>query len=101
MAEVNWVDVRVGANLRRIRNTRRVSRAGLVEPSGLTIAELAAIEGGTRRLRARELWRLSKVLGAPVSAFYQPLGSEGDCQWPIRRITAEVYGGRYGMSGQP
>lgn len=77
MPELNGIDVAVGANVRRLREMAGLTTEVLAGAAGLEAAVLEVAEGGRRRLRASELYRISVALHVPAGRFYEGLASAG------------------------
>ncbi len=69
----NAVDAHVGARIRGLREERKVPTATAAEALGLAPEHYAGREAGSERIGAAELFRLAKLLDAPVSAFFADL----------------------------
>lgn len=67
------VDVHVGGRVRARRVLLKMSQEKLGEKLGLTFQQVQKYEKGYNRIGASRLWLISKVLGVPVSYFYEDL----------------------------
>lgn len=68
-------DVLVGANLRLLRNSAKMSQTDMAEALGVTFQQVQKYEKGTNRLGAGRLLTVANLLKVPVSAFYE--GAKG------------------------
>ncbi len=64
------VDVHIGNSVRALRTAAGLTTADAASALGLDLAGYRARETGAKRLRARELFALARLLEAPVSAFF-------------------------------
>ncbi|MBV8778631.1 MAG: helix-turn-helix transcriptional regulator [Alphaproteobacteria bacterium] len=64
------MDVHVGSRVRLRRNMLGMSQEKLGEAIGLTFQQVQKYERGANRIGASRLMELSRVLGVPVSFFY-------------------------------
>lgn len=71
------VDVHVGARLRLRRTLLGMSQEALAEAIGLTFQQVQKYERGTNRIGAGRLYEISRVLGVPVSYFYENWNPRG------------------------
>lgn len=69
----NPIDAHVGRALAGLRRRARFSRERLAARVGVSPKRLQAWEAGTERVRASELFELTRTLGAPVSAVFAEL----------------------------
>ncbi len=72
----NPIDKHVGARVRMRRMLAGVSQEKLGEALGLTFQQVQKYEKGTNRISASRLQNIAKILGVPVSFFFEgaPLG---------------------------
>jgi transcriptional regulator with XRE-family HTH domain len=68
-------DVLVGANLRLLRNSAKMSQTDMAEALGVTFQQIQKYEKGTNRLGAGKLLTVANLLKVPVTAFYE--GAKG------------------------
>jgi transcriptional regulator with XRE-family HTH domain len=68
-------DVLVGANMRLLRNSARMSQTELSAKLGVTFQQIQKYEKGTNRLGAGRLLIVANLLKVPVGAFYE--GAKG------------------------
>jgi len=81
----NEVDAYVGGRLRERRILKGLSQTALAETVGLTFQQIQKYERGTDRISASRLYQFSRVLGLPVSHFFDGLTGK------VRRVLkAEV-----------
>ena len=66
----NPIDVHVGSRVRLRRNMLGLSQEKLGEAIGLTFQQVQKYERGANRIGASRLLELSRVMGVPVSFFY-------------------------------
>src|SRR5579862_7262816 len=66
----NPIDVHVGSRVRLRRNMLGLSQEKLGEAIGLTFQQVQKYERGANRIGASRLLELSRVLGVPVTFFY-------------------------------
>ncbi|AMW34511.1 helix-turn-helix domain-containing protein [Haematospirillum jordaniae] len=78
----NPVDVHVGARVRFCRTMLGMSQSTLAEELGLTFQQVQKYERGANRISASRLWDLSRVLGVPVSHFFEDMANDTACQSP-------------------
>ncbi len=69
----NPIDIHVGARLRLRRTLLGLSQEKLGEAVGITFQQLQKYERGANRISASRLFNLSRVLGVPVSYFFEDL----------------------------
>ena len=81
----NPVDKYVGSRVRMRRIMLGMSQEKLGEALGLTFQQVQKYEKGTNRVGASRLWELSRVLGVPITYFFE--GLEPDTQpVPVREM---------------
>lgn len=78
----NPVDVHVGARVRFRRAILGMSQSRLADELGLTFQQVQKYERGANRISASRLWDLSRVLGVPVSHFFEDMADGTACQSP-------------------
>jgi transcriptional regulator with XRE-family HTH domain len=76
----NPVDRFVGSRVRMQRLLAGMSQEKLGDALGLTFQQVQKYEKGTNRISASRLQQLAKILGVPVSFFFDgaPLGGEAN-----------------------
>ncbi len=79
------VDAHVGLRVRQRRTLLGMSQTQLGEALGLTFQQVQKYERGFNRVGASRLWELSRVLGVPITYFFE--GIEPDTQpVPVREM---------------
>ncbi len=63
----------VGARLRRRRRQLELSQQEVATACGVGFQQIQKYEAGAQIIAAERLWRASRVLGVPVSYFYDGL----------------------------
>jgi transcriptional regulator with XRE-family HTH domain len=69
-------DARIGANIRAIRECKRVSRETVGAACGISQQQIQKYESGKNRIAASQLFRIAQILGVPVEDFFA--GLDGD-----------------------
>jgi transcriptional regulator with XRE-family HTH domain len=72
----NPIDVHVGSRIRLRRVLINMSQEKLGEQLGITFQQVQKYEKGTNRVGASRLYRISQVLGVPVSFFFEDIAGE-------------------------
>ncbi len=72
------VDVYVGNQLRTRRTLNGFSQTELADQLDITFQQLQKYENGANRISASRLWQVSKILGVPVSYFFDGLDENAD-----------------------
>lgn len=70
----NFVDEKVGMQLRQRRSLLGLSQEKLAEQVGITFQQIQKYENGANRISASRLYEFSKVLDIPVSFFFENTG---------------------------
>ena len=70
------VDVHVGGRLRQRRTMMRLSQGEIGAKLGLSWQQIQKYERGISRIGASRLYRLSKILGVPISYFFEDMPME-------------------------
>jgi transcriptional regulator with XRE-family HTH domain len=78
----NPLDVHVGARVRLRRMLLGMSQEKLGEHLGLTFQQIQKYEKGVNRIGASRLFDLSRVLGVPISFFYEEAPGQGKVMQP-------------------
>jgi transcriptional regulator with XRE-family HTH domain len=65
------VDVHVGANIRLFRSAKGLSQTAVGDALGVTFQQIQKHERGANRVGPARLTKLSKLLGVPVSRFFE------------------------------
>ncbi len=68
------VDVHVGGRVRARRTLIGMSQEELGEHVGLTQQQIQKNENGMNRIGASRLWKISLILGQPISWFFEGIG---------------------------
>ncbi|MFS2316560.1 helix-turn-helix domain-containing protein [Maricaulis sp. D1M11] len=71
------IDQHVGARLRLRRSLLEMSQSELGEKLGVTFQQVQKYERGANRIGASRLFQVAKVLGVPVSYFFEGLDETG------------------------
>jgi transcriptional regulator with XRE-family HTH domain len=71
----NEIDVHVGMQMRKRRESLGISQGKLGRHLGLTFSQIQKYEKGTNRIGAGRLYQIARYLGVPPSHFF--LGVEG------------------------
>lgn len=88
--EPNPVDVHVGERLRRRRTVLGLSQEEVAQAVGLTFQQVQKYECGANRIGASRLWDLSRVLGCPISFFFDEMNQGIDELSPRNLNGAQV-----------
>ena len=83
------LDVYVGSRLRLRRTLLGMSQEALAEGIGLPFQQVQKYERGTNRIGAGRLYDIARVLGVPVTFFYENWGSRGSGKGPAAPGLAE------------
>jgi transcriptional regulator with XRE-family HTH domain len=67
------VDAHVGSRIRAQRQIQRMSQERLASLLGLTFQQIQKYEKGVNRVGAGRLYHIAKILGLPVTRFYDGL----------------------------
>ena len=70
------VDVHVGERVRTGRTLIGMSQTELGKHVGLTFQQIQKYEKGMNRITASKLWVISRVLGRPISWFFEGIGKQ-------------------------
>ncbi|PWR02314.1 hypothetical protein DKT77_12240 [Meridianimarinicoccus roseus] len=70
------VDIHVGRVIRQIRREAGFTQQHLAERVGIKFQQIQKYETGANRVSASRLWEISRVLGVPVSAFFEGFAPE-------------------------
>ena len=71
------IDIYVGERLYLLRLLSEFSQTELGEKVSLTYQQIQKYERGTNRISASKIVQFSRVLGIPISAFFEGLEEEG------------------------
>ena len=84
------VDVHVGKQTRTQRALFGLSQSELAKQLGITFQQLQKYESGANRISPGRLWKAGKILGVPVSYFFE--GFDGKAE-----PAADILGTRAGL----
>ena len=76
------IDVHVGSRVRLRRTLSGLSQTQLGERLELTYQQIQKYERGVNRISASRLYQLSRILGVPVSFFFDDLDEEAGARRP-------------------
>ena len=80
--EPNPIDTHVGNRIRLRRQLLGYSQEKLASLLGLTFQQVQKYEKGMNRVGASRLWDMGKVLGVPISFFFEDMDEETAGQSP-------------------
>ena len=66
---MNSFDKEIGNNLRKIRESNKISRMELGKYLGVSWQQIQKYEKGKNRISASSLWKISKFLNAHIDDF--------------------------------
>ena len=69
-------DVHIGQRVREARLAKGLSQTELGNSLGISFQQVQKYEKGTNRIGSGRLWSISKVLGTPISFFFEGLAVE-------------------------
>ena len=69
----NPIDVHVGQRIRQRRALRGLSQEKVAEALGLTFQQVQKYERGTNRVGSSRLFDLTRILGVPISYFFEEM----------------------------
>ena len=85
------MDVHVGTRVRLRRTLLGMSQEKLAKAVNLTFQQIQKYERGFNRVGASRLWELSRVLGVPITYFFEGLeAQEEDAMNPRQRMCLEL-----------
>jgi transcriptional regulator with XRE-family HTH domain len=70
LAEQDPIDQHIALRLRQLRYQRKFTQKQLGDALGITFQQVQKYELGSNRISGAALYRVSKVLGVPFSAFF-------------------------------
>jgi len=73
MRVTNEFDTEIGTRLRRARLSNSLNQNGLAQKLNISFQQVQKYENGTNRVSASRLWAISRVLGLPITYFYDDL----------------------------
>jgi len=88
------VDLHVGARLRALRSSRRMSQTSLANAVGVSFQQIQKYERATNRISASMLYGIARYLAVPLAAFFEGLPDTalGDPQYQeaeVERLAAD------------
>lgn len=72
------VDIRVGANLKTLRQQREFTQSELGEVLGITFQQIQKYEKGTNRISASKLFEIAQFFNIGVSSFFEGCGDKAN-----------------------
>lgn len=86
------VDIHVGRRLHDRRILMGLSQEQLGESVGVTFQQIQKYERGANRVSASRLWEFSRIMGVPVSWFFDEFDGHGNSQDrpPIKREALQL-----------
>lgn len=73
MRVTNHLDAEIGRRLRQARLVENLTQDGLAQKLGISFQQVQKYENGTNRVSSSRLWAISRVLGLPITYFYDGL----------------------------
>lgn len=73
MRVTNHLDTEIGLRLRQARLVENLTQDGLAQKLGISFQQVQKYENGTNRVSSSRLWTVSRVLGLPITYFYDNL----------------------------
>lgn len=73
MRVTNQLDAEIGRRLRQARLVENLTQDGLAQKLGISFQQVQKYENGTNRVSSSRLWAISRVLGLPITYFYDGL----------------------------
>ncbi|NQV99284.1 MAG: helix-turn-helix transcriptional regulator [Rhodospirillales bacterium] len=73
MRVTNHLDAEIGRRLRQARLVENLTQDGLAQKLGISFQQVQKYENGTNRVSSSRLWAVSRVLGLPITYFYEGL----------------------------
>jgi transcriptional regulator with XRE-family HTH domain len=83
-------DIRVGANLRKIRNARNVSQEKLAEALGVTFQQVQKYEKGSNRVSASRLVQITKALQCRLEDLFTGTGDSSGADVALHTPSAQA-----------
>lgn len=74
MRVTNHIDVELGRRLRQARILENLTQDGLAKKINISFQQVQKYESGSNRVSASRLEAIARVLGVPISYFYDGLG---------------------------
>ena len=73
MRVTNHIDAEIGRRLRQGRLVENLTQSDLAKKLDISFQQCQKYENGTNRVSASRLWAISRVLGLPITYFYDGL----------------------------
>ena len=73
MRVTNHLDAEIGRRLRQARLVENLTQDGLAQKLNISFQQVQKYENGTNRVSSSRLWTISRVLGLPITYFYEDL----------------------------
>jgi transcriptional regulator with XRE-family HTH domain len=73
MRVTNHLDAEIGRRLRHARLVKNLTQDGLAQKLSISFQQVQKYENGTNRVSSSRLWTISRVLGLPITYFYEDL----------------------------
>ncbi len=85
-------DVHIGHRVREARLAKGLSQTELGNELGISFQQVQKYEKGTNRIGSGRLWAISRILGTPVSFFFEGLSTEDSApeDHPLSRGTIKA-----------
>lgn len=87
----NPIDIHVGSRIRLRRVLIGMSQEKLGDQLGITFQQVQKYEKGTNRVGASRLYRISQVLGVPVSFFFDDIAGQAPAESGFGETKSERY----------
>ena len=78
MRVTNHLDTEIGRRLRQARLVEKLTQEGLAQKLGISFQQVQKYENGSNRISSARLWAISRVLGLPITYFYDDLDGSQD-----------------------
>lgn len=91
LGDTRRVDAHVGVRLRRRRSMLGISQSKLADALELTFQQVQKYEKGQTRIGVGRLWDISKILGVPITYFFENLDGKvfSSASVPFSPVLAE------------
>ena len=73
MRVTNYLDAEIGCRLQQARLVENLTQDGLAQKLNISFQQVQKYENGTNRVSSSRLWAISRVLGLPITYFYEGL----------------------------
>lgn len=73
MRVTNHLDAEIGRRLRQARLVENLTQDGLAQKLNISFQQVQKYENGSNRVSSSRLWSISRVLGLPITYFYEGL----------------------------